>query len=198
MNSLQNVVHRGVVATGLVLIALALIGSGCSTSNSDDNGPHSSTGAGMAGPTVVNPPEKVAVYIPLGDANDMKDVIVHPANASVPGSPAKSALIALAADPDSGFPSGTHILGIDLKDGEAVLNFDQVPVNEEGGEAVQARTLNAILMTLGQFQSISTVQILVNGSAIKEAGELSLDTRLNVIRPDPVQQAQQPGGQERG
>ena len=193
-------------ATSVALAAsvgLSLLFSGCSP-NGNGGSTVSPPVAVPGGPTQVNStpspaPAKIAVYIPVGDASDTKDVLVHPVADAPADSPAKAAIIALTDDPDADFPTGTRLLSIKLKDALATLDFNQLPVDPNGGEGNQSKSLNSILMTLGQFESVNSVQILVNGSPVQSGLQFPIDAPLLVIRPGQDQQAaQEPGGQKPG
>ena len=100
--------------------------------------------------------------------------------------PAQDALIALAARLDSSLPTGTKLLSIRVTDDLATANFShQLRDNFSGGDTEETLTVNALLRTLGQFPTISRVQILVEGKPIDSLGGLlSLSDPLPVIRPD--------------
>ena len=196
MNVRFKNVSRNTTISLMATVGLSLLFAGCSPK---DNGGDTTTPPmappGVSSQTNNNPnpsPVKIAVYIPMGDATDTKDVLMHPVCDATADSPAKSAIVALTADQDSGFPTGTHLLSIKLKDAVATVDFNQVPVDLNGGEGNQQKALNSILMTLGQFESISSVQILVNGSPVKEGPQFPMDAPLDVIRPGQDQQAQAP------
>lgn len=104
--------------------------------------------------------------------------------------PAQAALTALADRPDSPLPSGTKLLSIRIADGLATANFShELRDNFTGGDSGETHTVNAILSALGQFPTISRVQILVEGKPIDSLGGLlSLSDPLPVIRSAaPVQ-----------
>lgn len=201
MNERFKNVFRNTTIALAATVGLSLIFSGCSPNGNGGQAtspttvaPGSAPGTTSAAPASI----KIAVYIPVGGSTDTKDVLVHPVTDATADSPAKSAITALTADPDSGFPTGTRLLSIKLKDAQATVDFNQVPVDLNGGEGNQSKALNAILMTLGQFSSISTVQILVNGNSVKDGPQFPIDAPLDVIRPSQDQQAQLPGGQAPG
>ncbi len=98
--------------------------------------------------------------------------------------PAQEALAALAVQPDSPLPSGTKLLSIRIGDGLVTANFShELRDNFTGGDSGETHTVNAILRTLGQFPTISRVQILVEGKPVDSLGGLlSLSDPLPVIR----------------
>ena len=99
--------------------------------------------------------------------------------------PAQDALTALLARPDSPLPAGTKLLSVRVTDGLATVDFSRaLRDNFSGGDSEETHTVNALLRTLGQFQTISRVQILVEGKPIDSLGGLlSLSGPLPVIRP---------------
>ncbi len=99
--------------------------------------------------------------------------------------PARDALNALAARPDSPLPTGTKLLSIRITDGLATANFShELRDNFTGGDSGETRTVNAILSTLGRFSTISRVQLLVQGKPVDSLGGLlTLSDPLPVIRP---------------
>ncbi len=105
--------------------------------------------------------------------------------------PAQEALTALAVQPDSPLPSGTKLLSIRIADGLATANFShELRDNFTGGDSGETHTVNAILRTLGQFPTISRVQILVEGKPVDSLGGLlSLSDPLPVIRTAAPEQA---------
>lgn len=98
--------------------------------------------------------------------------------------PAQEALTVLAGRPDSLLPSGTKLLSIRIADGLATANFShELRDNFTGGDSGETHTVNAILQALGQFPTISRVQILVEGKPVDSLGGLlSLSDPLPVIR----------------
>ncbi len=127
-----------------------------------------------------------------GDANGLIAVSVPSAHSSTP---ARDAIRALIASPNSPLPDGTHLRGLKVDDSLATVDFNGAfQTNFHGGDTQEAQTINSILMTLGQFPSIDRVQILVQGKPIDALSQLPINGPLDVIRPQSVQQAQGAGG----
>lgn len=99
--------------------------------------------------------------------------------------PAQSALTALAAGAASPLPTGTRLLSVRVAGSLATVNFSrELRDNFAGGDSAETRAINSILRTLGQFQTVSRVQILVEGQPIDSLGGLLvLSDPLPVIRP---------------
>lgn len=99
--------------------------------------------------------------------------------------PAQDALNNLLARPDSPLPTGTKLLSIHIADGLATADFShELRDNFTGGDSDEARTVNAVLRTLGQFPTVSRVQLLVEGKSLDSLGGLlDLSTPLPVLRP---------------
>ncbi|MDI6827049.1 MAG: GerMN domain-containing protein [Armatimonadota bacterium] len=84
-------------------------------------------------------------------------------------------------DPSNPIPEGTKLLGVEVKDGLAIVNFShEFRDNFEGGSTGEALLIGAILRTLGQFPEIRQVSILVEGKPIDSLGHLDLSGRLDV------------------
>ena len=101
--------------------------------------------------------------------------------------PAQEALNNLANRADGPLPSGTKLLSIRIVDGLATADFSKdFRDNFIGGDSEETHTVNAILRTLGQFPTISRVQLLVAGKPIDSLGGLlDLSAPLPVLRPSP-------------
>ena len=104
--------------------------------------------------------------IPLTDAHD----------------PAREAVRALIAVPDSPLPAGTKLMSIKIADGLATLDFSRSPVDETHGEEAQAQALESLQRTLGQFPNVSSLQITVRGRPLDAIGEAA-GGPMDVIRP---------------
>ena len=99
--------------------------------------------------------------------------------------PAQSALMALLADPSAPLPAGTKLLSVRVAEGLATVSFSrELRDNFTGGDSAEMRAVNSVLRTLGQFPTVSRVQILVDGQTIDSLGGLLiLSNPLPVIRP---------------
>jgi spore germination protein GerM len=126
-----------------------------------------------------------------GDQNDLAPRTIA---LSHPESPARSALEALTEADDSPLPAGTKLRSVKIEDGLASVDFSQeFQTNFHGSETEEAQAINSILRTMGQFPSVTRVQILVEGKAIDALSQLDISGPLEVIRPDPVRQAESDG-----
>jgi len=114
--------------------------------------------------------------------------VTPPPAAALPApTPARDALNALAARPNSPLPPGTKLLSVRVVSGLATADFSrELRDNFTGGDSGETRTVNAILSTLGRFPAISRVQLLVEGQPVDSLGGLlSLSDPLPVLRPAP-------------
>ncbi len=64
-------------------------------------------------------------------------------------------------------PKGTEILGIDIRDGEAVIDFSRELLNYNSAKA-ERNIVASIVYMLADFRTVSKVRILVNGYSINE------------------------------
>ena len=99
--------------------------------------------------------------------------------------PAQEALTTLTTSPTSPLPPGTQLRSITITDGLATADFSrELRDNFHGGDTDEVQVINSILKTLGQFPTVSRVQILVDGQHIDSLGGLLvLSDPLPVIRP---------------
>lgn len=58
---------------------------------------------------------------------------------------------------------GTELLGLDIKEGVAYVNFSKEAAGWGGGSNGEGRFVKSLLLTLGQFSDLKGVQILVEG-----------------------------------
>ena len=105
------------------------------------------------------------------------------------GAPAQLAVAKLAADPATPLPTGTKLLSLTITDGLATADFSrELKANFHGGDTEEAETVNSILRTLGQFPTVSKVQILVEGHRVDSLGGLLvISDPLPVIRPAAIE-----------
>ena len=99
--------------------------------------------------------------------------------------PAQAALATLTTSPTSPLPPGTQLRSVVISDGLATANFSrELRDNFHGGDTEEVQVVNAILKALGQFPTVSRVQILVDGQHIDSLGGLLvLSDPLPAIRP---------------
>ena len=105
--------------------------------------------------------------------------------------PAQWALTTLTVSPTSPLPPGTRLRSVVISDGLATADFSrELRDNFHGGDTEEVQVVNSILKTLGQFPTVSRVQILVDGQHIDSLGGLLvLSDPLPVIRPAMTEHA---------
>jgi spore germination protein GerM len=96
--------------------------------------------------------------------------------------PAREAVQDLISAPHSPLPAEAKLKSIKIVDGLATMDFTQPPVNESRGEEAQSQALEALQRTLGQFPSVSRIQITVQGQSLPNLGEAA-GGPMDVIRP---------------
>lgn len=75
--------------------------------------------------------------------------------------------------PNSPFPAGTKILGVQVVEGLATVNFShELRDNFHGGDTEEANAVTTILKAAGQSPEVRRVQILVEGRPIDSLGGL--------------------------
>ena len=72
-------------------------------------------------------------------------------------------------------PQGTEILGINIKQGTAVIDFNNKLLNYEDGTA-ERNIISAVVYTLTEFKTVDSVRILVNG---RSPGRLKFGTEIS-------------------
>ncbi len=84
----------------------------------------------------------------------------------------------------SGIPQpAARVLGVDLRDGVARLDFDE-GFGPGFGSMDEATLVNGIRATLGQFPEVDLVELYVSGERIQDLGHLDLSEPQPVIRPE--------------
>ncbi|HVK03924.1 MAG TPA: GerMN domain-containing protein [Armatimonadaceae bacterium] len=169
--------------------ALAVLGAGAFLLTLPGCKPAMPTPPAPSGaPPIVSPPPRtgdtgepaapgakrtVVVYHVVSDATDgdrleSKKIEVSGEKAQ---SPATAALEYMVGQPDSPLPKGTKVRSLDIADGLATVDFSpEFKDRFEGGETQEALVINAVLATLGQFDTVREVQILVEGKKIETLG----------------------------
>ncbi len=130
--------------------------------------------------------KSLAVFTLLtGTLASLAPVQAQPAIFLPAPAPAQSALTALLANPSAPLPAGTKLLSVRVTDGLATVDFSrELCDNFTGGDSAEMRAVNSVLRTLGQFPTVSRVQILVEEQTIDTLGGLLiLSDPLPVIRP---------------
>ena len=110
-----------------------------------------------------------------------------PLSADFKQTPALFALEELMNTDHSPIPEGTVLKSVKIgADGVATADFSKAfQENFPGGDSAEALTINALLATLGQFKSVKSVQILVEGEKID-----SLGGNQSLTEPLPVPQSE--------
>lgn len=189
-------VARAIVAFAVVASGTSLFSLGCHHTEPPPgatvhgpptavNPPTDGSNLGADSTTVVKPPKGGGVIYTVstkgGDANDLAPERVNIAHSA---NPARDAVKELIRAHHSPIPSGTTLRGIKVEDGLATVDFSGAfQTNFHGSDTEEAQTINSVLLTLGQFPSISRVQILVEGKPIDALSQLSINEPLPVVRP---------------
>lgn len=85
------------------------------------------------------------------------------------------------ADLTNPIPKGTELLGVQVKDGLANVDFSrEFRDNFTGGSEGEALIIAVILRTMAQFDEVKKVQILVEGKPIDSLGHADLSQPLDV------------------
>lgn len=98
---------------------------------------------------------------------------------------AEAALNALIEGPGSNlslrdpFPEGTCLLGVEVNDGVAFVNFSEEILNI-ASLAEERAIVKAVTLTLGEFDSIKKVRLFVNGKTIENTESIGADEYLDV------------------
>lgn len=100
--------------------------------------------------------------------------------------PAVTALNETAAQKDSPLPKGTQAQSVEVAEGVATVNFNKAFgdnfTGAEGGDDREALIFNAVTASLGQFEGVKQVQILVDGKKVSLGG--TQDTTEPIPVPD--------------
>ncbi|MCL5039962.1 MAG: S-layer homology domain-containing protein [Firmicutes bacterium] len=108
---------------------------------------------------------------------------LFPVNTSIPDTktPAAAAMELLIQGPPpggplwSGIPRDTRLLGVEIKDGTAYVNFSREITRANVGSSGEALLVQSIVATLGQFPTVKRVKILVEGQPVETlAGHVDL------------------------
>lgn len=87
---------------------------------------------------------------------------------------AVAALNHMAQEKDSPLPKGTRARSVEIAGGTATVNFNRAFADnfagDIGGDEREALIFNAITATLGQFEGVKQVQILVDGKKVPLGG----------------------------
>ncbi len=77
------------------------------------------------------------------------------------------------------FPAGTKLLGVQVKDGVAYVNFSQEILTSESKVAEHAM-VRAVTLTLKEYDQISKVKFFVDGKVVENAQEIGADNYTDV------------------
>jgi spore germination protein GerM len=111
--------------------------------------------------------------VTLGPARDRKSVAFYAATQAVAGPPQGVEGIR--------FPTGTHVLGLELDGKTAVVDLSPEVKNTGGGSFDESGMFKALVWTLTAQPGIESVAIHVNGSQVATlpGGHLELDEPLS-------------------
>lgn len=85
------------------------------------------------------------------------------------------------ADLTNPIPKGTELLGVQVRDGLAKVDFSrEFRENFTGGSEGEALVIAVILRTMAQFDEVKKVQILVEGKPVDSLGHADLSQPLDV------------------
>lgn len=99
---------------------------------------------------------------------------------------AEAAISALLEGPTDGssltsaFPEGTQLLGVQVSDGMAYVNFSEQILAKQGDKAAENTMIKAVTLTLKEFPEISKAKIFVNGKIVENTGGIGSDNYLDV------------------
>ncbi|HYF84544.1 MAG TPA: GerMN domain-containing protein [Clostridia bacterium] len=99
---------------------------------------------------------------------------------------AEAAMSALLEGPTDGsslvtsFPEGTQLLGVQVKDSVAYVNFSEQVLAKQGDKAAENAMMKAVTLTLKEFPEVSKAKIFVNGKIVENADGLGADNYLDV------------------
>lgn len=75
-------------------------------------------------------------------------------------------------------PAATKVLGLNIKDGIASVNFSKEFLTKGQGEYKQTMVVYGVVNTLTEFPSVKKVQFLVEGKKVEVLGQMDLATPL--------------------
>ncbi|MDD4504029.1 MAG: GerMN domain-containing protein [Clostridiaceae bacterium] len=99
---------------------------------------------------------------------------------------AEAAISALLEGPIDGsslkspFPEGTQLLGVQVNDGMAYVNFSEQILAKQGDKAAENAMIKAVTLTLKEFPEVSKAKIFVNGKIVENTDGVGADNYLNV------------------
>lgn len=99
---------------------------------------------------------------------------------------AEAAISALLEGPTDGsslissFPEGTQLLGVQVKDSIAYVNFSEQVLAKQGDKAAENSMIKAVTLTLKEFPEVSKAKIFVNGKIVENTDGIGADNYLDV------------------
>lgn len=98
----------------------------------------------------------------------------------------EAAINALLMGPTDGsslnnpFPENTELLGVQVKDGIAYLNFSEHILEKQGDKAAENAMKKALTLTIREFPQITKVKVFINGKVVEDTDGLGADSYLHV------------------
>ncbi|HYE82519.1 MAG TPA: GerMN domain-containing protein [Clostridia bacterium] len=99
---------------------------------------------------------------------------------------AEAAISALLEGPTDGsslinsFPEGTQLLGVQVNEGMAYVNFSEQVLAKQGDKAAENAMIKAVTLTLKEFPEVSKAKIFVNGKIVEDTDGVGADNYLDV------------------
>lgn len=78
------------------------------------------------------------------------------------------------------FPEGTKLLGVQVKDGVAYVNFSAEILAQKDSKAAEHAMVKAVTLTLGEYEQISKVKFFVDGKSVENAQGIGSDSYMDV------------------
>ncbi|MGE5630872.1 MAG: GerMN domain-containing protein [Caulobacteraceae bacterium] len=78
------------------------------------------------------------------------------------------------------FPEGTKLLGVQVKDGSAYINFSEQILARQGDKMSENAMIKAVTLTLKEFPQIQKAKIFVNGKIVENTDGIGADSYLDV------------------
>jgi|GEM_PF-303037 len=83
------------------------------------------------------------------------------------------------------FPPGTRLLGVEVVDGVAYVDFSSEILDQSVGSPVESAVVEAIVRTVTSVEGVTAVQILVRGETIPSlAGHVDLSRPISLVLPE--------------
>ncbi|MDW8290088.1 MAG: GerMN domain-containing protein [Armatimonadota bacterium] len=122
-------------------------------------------------PTGVTTKPSVVVYVPRF-VDTRTEWEAKPVPVGEGEDPLRVALEHLLITRDTPFPQGTRLLGVNVTEGVAEVNFSRELIdNFPGGSTTEAWIVESLRKTLAQFSDVERARILVEGKPIDTIGE---------------------------